>query len=147
MSKALFFNMRAEEMASYYPADFSKKEASKVGAELTKKVFDDGNINPMDYVANLVRLEAVISAAMVEARNKIKDVEKCTVMGVEFVPVNGGETLNYKEDPIYSQMESELKARVELLKLAQKQEVIDLYGNVVPKVSTTPRKSSITIKF
>jgi len=33
------------------------------------------------------------------------------------------------------------------LKLAQKQEVLDMYGNEVPKVSVSPRKSSITIKF
>jgi len=55
--------------------------------------------------------------------------------------------LNYSDDPIYQQLKADLDARAELLKLAQKQDLIDAYGNDVPKVSTTPRKSSITIKF
>jgi len=45
------------------------------------------------------------------------------------------------------QAKAKLEARVELLKLAQKQTIIDAYGNDVPKVGTTPRKSSITVKF
>jgi len=147
MSKQLFELMQAEQLASLYPVDFTKKEAIKTGAELTKKAFEEGNVDKLHFVANLARLEAVISSAMAEARNGIIDIEKSIALGVEFVPTNGGETLNYKDDPIYSHLESELKARAELLKLAQKQDVIDLYGNDVPKVSTTPRKSSVTIKF
>ena len=86
---------------------------------------------------------------MTEFRSKIKDVEKQTVQGVEFNPVNGGETLNLKDDGIWSDIKRELSEREELLKLAYKSkgEIYDEGGVLVPKVSSTPRASSITIKF
>jgi hypothetical protein len=72
-----------------------------------------------------------------------------TCYGVEFTPVNGGETINYSDDPIYQNLKADLKEREELLKLAlkQTQTIFDAYGNEVPQVSITPRKSSITLKF
>jgi hypothetical protein len=73
--------------------------------------------------------------------------EKLKYYGVEFTPTNGGDTINYSEDPIYCELKADLDARVELLKLAQKQTIIDAYGNEVPKVGTTPRKNSISLKF
>ena len=67
--------------------------------------------------------------------------------GVKGTYRSGGETINYSEDEIYNQLKADLDARVELLKLAQKQDVFDAYGNEVPKVGTTPRKSSLAITF
>jgi hypothetical protein len=113
---------------------------------LVTDLLDNGNVDKMEFIANLARLSEVVGTAMTEARKHIAE-EKQTVMGVEFTPVNGGNTLNYSEDPIYQQLKNDLDARAELLKLAQKQDLIDAYGNDVPRVSTTPRKSSITIKF
>jgi hypothetical protein len=149
MSKQLCEMMQAEKLASLYPVDFTKKEAVKSGIELTKKVFEDGNVDKLHFVANLARLEAVISAAMAEARNGIIDIEKSSALGVEFVPVNGGETLNYKDDPIWADIKRELTEREELLKLAYKSqnEIYDSEGVEVTKVSSSPRKSSVTIKF
>lgn len=149
MSKQLFELMQAEQLASLYPVDFTKKEAVKTGAELTKKAFEEGNVDKLHFVANLARLEAVISSAMAEARNGIIDIEKSIALGVEFVPTNGGETLNYKDDPIWSDIKRELTEREELLKVAykSKNEFYDSEGIEVPKVSSTPRKSSVTIKF
>ena len=149
MSKKLFEMMQAEQLASLYPTDFTKKEAVKTGSELTKKIFNEGNVDKLQYVANLARLEAFISSAMAEARNGIVDIEKTSVLGVEFNPVNGGETLNFKDDPIWSDIKQELSEREELLKLAfkAKKEFYDSEGVEVPKVSSTPRKSSITLKF
>ena len=146
MSKIQFYEMRAEEMALMYDATFTKKEAQKVGAKLVTDLLESGEVDKMQFTANLARLNEVISTAMTEVRKHIPE-EKQTVLGVEFTPVNGGSTINYAEDPIYSQLKADLDARAELLKLAQKQDVLDMYGNEVLKVSTTPRKSSITIKF
>lgn len=141
-----FLELRAQDFVTMYDANFTKKEAQKVGIKLVTDLLDNGNVDKMEFIANLARLNEVISTAMIEARKHINE-EKQTVMGVEFTPVNGGNTLNYSEDPIYQQLKADLDARTELLKLAQKQNVIDMYGNYVPVVSTTPRKSSITIKF
>jgi len=141
-----FLELRAQDFVTMYDASFTKKEAQKVGLKLVTDLLDNGNVDKMEFIANLARLSEVVGTAMTEARKHITE-EKQTVMGVEFTPVNGGNTINYLEDPIYQQLKSDLDARAELLKLAQKQSVIDLYGNDVPLVSTTPRKSSVTIKF
>jgi hypothetical protein len=141
-----FLELRAQDFVTMYDASFTKKEAQKVGLKLVTDLLDNGNVDKMEFIANLARLSEVVTTAMAEARKHITE-EKQTVMGVEFTPVNGGNTINYSEDPIYQQLKADLDARAELLKLAQKQIVIDMYGNDVPLVSTTPRKSSITIKF
>lgn len=151
-TKGLFEIMQLESVANmelFYEPTFTKKEAIKQGTELTKKVFDDGNIDPLVFGSNMARLNEVINAAVTEFRNKIIDIEKCTVNGVEFNPVNGGETLNFEDDEVYFTLKSDLKSREEMLKLAykSKDEFFDAYGNPVPKVSSKPRKSSITIKF
>ena len=149
MSRQLFEIMRTEEMATLYDSTFTKKEASVTGANLTKAVLEAGEVDKMHFGANLARLNEVISSALSTFRDSIIDTEKVTALGVEFNPVNGGETLNYKDDEIYLTMFNDLKEREELLKLAYKakNEYYDQYGNIIPKVSSTPRKSSITIKF
>lgn len=147
MSKQLFEIMRAEEMATLYDSTFTKKEATATGVNLVKAVLEAGEVDKMHFGANLARLNEVISSALSTFRESIIDTEKVTALGVEFSPVNGGNTINYSEDEVYQVLKNDLDSRVELLKLAQKQEVLDLFGNTVPKVSTTPRKSSITIKF
>ena len=147
MSKQLFEMMRAEEMATLYDSTFTKKDAIKTGEKLVKNVLESGEVDKMNFGANLVRLNEVISAAVLTFRESIIDIEKTVALGVEFNPVNGGNTINYSDDEIWSTIKADLDARTEQLKLAQKQPTFDAYGNEVPKVSTTPRKSSITIKF
>jgi len=145
-SSETFLELRAQDFVTMYDASFTKKEAQKVGIKLVTDLLENGNVDKMEFIANLARLNEVIATAMTEARKHITE-EKQTVMGVEFTPVNGGNTVNYLEDPIYQELKADLDHRAELLKLAQKSTVIDAYGNDVPKVGTTPRKSSITIKF
>jgi hypothetical protein len=149
MSKQLFEMMRLQEVSSLYPTDFTKKEAQQTGKDLVNQVLELGNVSTLDFGANLVRLSEVIGSAMAELRIKIKDIEKQTVQGVEFNPVNGGETLNFKDDEIWSDIKRELSEREEVLKVAYKSkgEIYDEGGVLVPKVSSTPRASSITIKF
>ena len=142
----MFMELRAEQMASLYDSTFTKKEAQKTGIKLVTDLLESGEVDKMQFTANLARLNEVISSAMSEVRKHIPE-EKQSVLGVEFTPVNGGNTINYSDDPIYAQLKADLDARAELLKLAQKQTMFDAYGEEVPKVSTTPRKSSITIKF
>ncbi len=62
---------------------------------------------------------------------------------------SGGDTTNFKECEIWSDIFKDLKEREELLKLALKsdKEIYDESGVLVPKVSTTPRKSSLAISF
>jgi len=147
MSKLQFFEMRAEQMTALYDSTFTKKDAIKTGEAIIDNALESGDVDIMQLGANLARLEQVVSAAMSKFRSHIIDKEKQLVLGVEFSPVNGGNTINYSDDEIWSTIKSDLDARTEQLKMAQKQDTFDAYGNQVPKVSKTPRKSSITIKF
>lgn len=146
MGKLQFFEMRAEQMATMYDASFTKKEAIATGKRMVDNLLESGEVDKMQFTSNLARLFEVVNSAMTEIRKHLPE-EKQTINGVEFTPVNGGNTINYSDDPIYNSLKKDLDDRVELLKLSQKQDIIDAYGNDVPKVSTTPRKSSITIKF
>lgn len=134
-------------MTALYDSTFTKKDAIKTGESLIDNALESGEVDIMQLGANLVRLEKVVSSAMSKFRSHIIDNEKSIVLGVEFNPVNGGNTVNYAEDEIYCELKRCLDQRTEQLKMAQKQDTFDAYGNQVPKVSTTPRKSSITIKF
>lgn len=146
-SKELFLQMRSEELVSMYDSSFTKKEAVETGKTLVKTALDDGNVGKHELMATLSRLKAVVDSAESELRSNLPH-EKASINGVDFNPVDGGNTINYSEDPVYAKMDRDLKDRQELLKLAQKQElVLDAGGNEVPRVGTTPRKSSITIKF
>jgi len=147
MSKLQFFEMRAEQMTALYDSTFTKKDAIKTGENLIDSILESGDIDKMELGANLVRLQQVISSAVDKFRSHIIDTEKVTVLGVEFTPTNGGNTINYSDDEIWQTLKKDLDDRTELLKLAQKQPAFDAYGNEVLKVSTTPRKSSVTIKF
>lgn len=147
MSKLQFFEMRAEQMTALYDSTFTKKDAIKTGEALIDNVLESGEVDIMQVGANLARLKQVIDTAVDKFRNHIIDTEKVTVLGVEFSPVNGGNTINYADDEIWTELKRCLDERTEQLKMAQKQPTFDAYGNEVPKVSTTPRKSSITIKF
>jgi len=138
--------MRADEIVQMYDSTFTKKEAIKTGTDLALNVFESGEVSPAEVLANLSRLKWVIDAAETTMRSKLEIYDKQIILGLEFNYVNGGNTINYADDEVYATIKADLDARAELLKLAQKQEILDLYGNLVPKVSTTPRKSSITIK-
>lgn len=147
MSKLQFFEMREAEIATMYDSTFSKKDAIKTGKRMVDNLLENGEVEPLKVWANICRLKEVVNSADSEFRSKIDMHEKQWCYGVEFRSVNGGNTVNYSEDEIYQQLKADLDARVEQLKLAQKQETFDAYGNQVPKVSTSPRKSSVTIKF
>ena len=147
MSKELFEIMRANELATMYDHSFTKKEAIATGKKLVESLFESGEVEPMEVWANIARLKEVINSADAEFRLKTEIFEKQNYLGVEFNYVNGGNTINYDDDEIYKTLKQDLKDREELLKLAQKQPAFDAYGNEVLKVSTKPRKSSVTLKF
>jgi hypothetical protein len=147
MSKDLYFQFKAEQIETMYAPTFTKKEAVLTGKRMVDDLLEKGEVDPLQVWTNICRLKEVVNSADAAFRDKIDIFEKTDKNGVEFNYTNGGATVNYSEDEIYNQLKADLEARVELLKLAQKQTIIDAYGNDVPKVGTTPRKSSITVKF
>ena len=146
-SPEMFLEMRANEIVQMYDSTFTKKEAIKTGVALAENVFDSGEVSPEEVMANLSRLKWVIDSAETTMRNKLEIYDKRTILGLEFNYVQGGNTPNYADDEIYNELKKDLDNRVELLKLAIKRnEEFTVDGVYVPLVSTTPRKSNITIK-
>ncbi|MFA5243681.1 MAG: hypothetical protein WC380_00135 [Pedobacter sp.] len=149
MSKELFFNMRAEEMATMYDHSFTKKDAETTGLNLVKQIFENGEVEPIKVMSNIVRLKAVIDSAEKSFRERLSLQNADSWNGVTFTPKNGSEKLNLSEDPVYAELEAKLKERGELVKLATKSKdtIFDSDGCEVPKVSSTFNKASITITF
>jgi hypothetical protein len=147
-SSEMFLEMRANEIVQMYDSTFTKKEAIKTGVELAENVFESGEVSPEEVMANLSRLKWVIDSAESTIRNKLEIYDKRTVLGLEFNYVQGGNTANYSDDEVWQDLKSQLSHRESLLKVAlnSKIDFYDEQGVQVPKVSTTPRKSSITIK-
>ena len=148
MSKDLFLEMRHKDVAHLYPSNFTKKEAIKIGVEFVAKLQESGEFDKLQIFTNIVRLKEVVNSIDSEFR-KIINFEKQSLNGVDFTLTNGGNTNNYCDDPIWSDINKELKEREELLKIALKsnKEIYDETGVEVPKISTTPRKDSVTVKF
>lgn len=144
MSKQLFELMREQES---FPVNFGKRDYISRGKEIVNSVLENGEIDKIEFWTKVAKIKETINAMDSQLRESVFLTEKINSNGVEFNPTNGGVSINYEEDPIYCELKKDLKEREELLKLAQKTIIFDAYGNEVPKVGTTPRKSSITIKF
>jgi len=145
MSKDLFQLMREQEVQTqnFIP---NKKEVQFSAKKFITEILEAGETDKYELLAQAKRmLEAldVINAELV----KVLPQENFEAFGMKGTFRSGGDTINYSDDAIYTQLKADLDARAELLKLALKQDVIDAYGNEVPRVSTTPRKSSLAISF
>jgi hypothetical protein len=148
MSKNQFLELREQEVANLYPATFTKKEAIKTGQNLAQNIIDGGNVSKHTALANLVRLNDVISNAVGVLKDAVKDI-KVNEMGIEFNPTNGRQIIQYSEDPIYAEIQKQLKDREELLKVALKTDspFYDSEGIEVPKVSVKYASDSLTVKY
>jgi adenylosuccinate synthase len=147
MSKDLFQLMRQQEIdtQNFLP---NKLEIQLSAKTFIKEVLDAGEIDKIELLAQAKRMgEAldVINAELI----KVIPQENFEAFGLKGTFRSGGETINYKDCEVWSDINRELKEREDLLKLALKSqnEIYDAAGVQVPKVSTTPRKSSLAISF
>jgi len=144
-SKNLLMLMNQQEVESnnFF---LTKKEIQTSSKKFITELLDDGNVNKFELLAQAKRLQEALDVVNTELL-KVIPQENFEEFGLKGTFRSGGDTINYTEDEIYCEFKRCLDERTDLLKLAQKQEVADLYGNIVPKVSTTPRKSSLAISF
>ena len=147
MSKDLFQLMREQEIqtSNFLP---NKKEIQFSAQTFIKEVLDAGEIDKIELLAQAKRMgEAleVINAELI----KVLPQENFEGYGLKGTFRSGGDTINYKDCEVWNDINRELKEREDLLKLALKShnEIYDAAGVQVPKVSTTPRKSSLAISF
>jgi hypothetical protein len=144
-SKHLFELMTQQEIATnnYLP---NKKEIELSSKSFAKNLIDSGEIDKLEAFAQAERLTTAISNVRDELKASLPR-EKQIAYGIEINPVNGRQMIQFSDDPIWQQLNADLKAREELLKLALKQDVIDAYGENVPKVSVKYASDSLNIKY
>ncbi len=146
-SNELFLEIREDEMAQIYRADFTKKHAQAKGVELANKILEEGLIGKEDAFVNLTRLCEVLNTAKDTLKESLP-TEKFTHLGVDIAPMNGRKIIQYQEDPIWCEISNQLKKREELLKVAlNSNEPIFTEEGEVPKVSVSYAKDSLTVKF
>lgn len=147
MSKDLFMMMREQEVVTnnFLP---TKKELQKSSKEFAKNIVDSGEHNLQEIYATALRLKESLTAIESELKNALGE-ESFEAFGLKASFRNGGDTVNYSDDEMISDLENQIKERKELLKTALKstKEIYDDNGVLVPKVTTTPRKSSLSISF
>jgi hypothetical protein len=145
MSKDLFLMMREQEVqtSNFLP---NKKEIQFSAKKFISEVLEAGDTDKFELLAQAKRMLEALDVITAELL-KVIPLENFEAYGLKGTYRSGGDTINYSDDAIYQQLKADLDARAELLKLALKQDVIDIYGNDVPKVSTTPRKSSLAISY
>ncbi len=147
MSKDLFMLMREQEIqtSNFLP---TKKEIQLNTKKFINKILDAGEVDKYELIAQAKRMQEALDTITDELL-KVMPLENFEAYGLKGTFRNGGDTINYKECEIWSDIAKELKEREELLKLALKseKEIYDEAGILVPKVSTTPRKSSLSISF
>jgi len=147
MSKDLFQLMRDQEIqtSNFLP---NKKEIQFSAKNFITELLDAGETDKYELLAQAKRMGEALEVINAELL-KVLPQENFEAFGLKGTFRSGGETINFKECEIWSDISKELKEREELLKLALKsdKEIYDEAGVLVPKVSTTPRKSSLAIAF
>lgn len=124
----------------------NKKEIHFSANEFVKKTLEAGEVDKVELFVQSLRLSEALEVIKDKLKNSLPQ-ENFEAFGVKGTYRSGGDSINYSEDEIYATIKKDLDARTEHLKMAQKQETFDAYGNQVPKVSTTPRKASLAISF
>jgi len=128
-------------------------EKTTQGINAVVEAVENGVVNPLDAFASFNKLEKLFKEAKVKIDELARDeAEKYTAKtftfgNVEFTRKDGAKKLNYSEDLLYSNLQAQLKAREELLKVAQKSTIYDDEGVEVPKVSISYNKDSLMVKF
>lgn len=126
----------------------TKKELVKSSQELVKSIVDSGEHNLKEVYAQSLRLKE----SLVEIEKGLKTAigqENFEEFGLKATYRSGGDTVNFKEDDVISDLENKIAARKILIKAALSNEdtIFDSDGVEVPRVSTTPRKSSLSVSF
>ena len=126
----------------------TKKEIQLSAKSFVSNLLDAGQTDKMELYAQALRINEALQVVTDELKNSIPQ-ENFEAFGIKGTYRSGGESLNYKEDYVYAELEAKLKERAELIKVATKSKdtIYDSEGVEVTKVSSTQRKSSLAISF
>jgi hypothetical protein len=147
MSKNFFLQMREAEIMTdnFLP---TKKEIKLNAEKFASDLIDAGEINLTETFAQALRLNEALTVITAKLKEAMPE-ENFEAFGLKGTFKSGGDTINYKDDEYWSNLKKQLTQREALLKLALNSDtmIFDEDGVEVPKVSTTPRKSSLTINY
>ncbi len=151
-TKEMALQLRAETFEKLnFAQDFSKKEAKEQGKKIAKDILDNGNANPVEVMATLVRLSEVINTLQSEVKAKLELPEEIKLNGVHFKTRQGYAIYDYSKDGMISHYETLLKQRKELIKQASKAGEAVTDPNTGEEIEPVPVKSytkdSIVITF
>jgi hypothetical protein len=137
--------MREEEVqtSNFLP---TKKEIQSSSIKFITEILEAGETDKFELLAQAKRMIEALDVINTELL-KVIPQENFEAYGLKGTFRSGGDTINYSDDEVYATIKKDLDARTEQLKMALKQDTFDAYGNQVPRVSTTPRKSSVSITF
>jgi hypothetical protein len=134
----------------------SKQSLGEWSTEMVKLI-EDGELNPLEAHAKAKAIVAALTDVIKRTEDLAQDeaakygAKTFDAFGASVTLKDGAVTPNYSEDAVYVEIQSKLKAREEILKLAFKSKDVEITdtttGEVVPKVSPKYAKSSISIQF
>ena len=126
----------------------NKKEVEFSAKKFASPLIEAGEIDKYEAFTQAVRMSNALEIIKDEIKNHLPK-EKHVAFGVTIEPRNGGETLNYNEDWLYSELQEKLKQRAELIKVATNSDapIFDENGIEVTKVSKKIMKDSLVVKY
>lgn len=145
MSKQLFELMQMQTIAEAYP---TKKQIQNQATNFVTDLIENGEQDKLEMFCQAVRINDALSI-VTDTLKKSLPHEKMQAFGVEVNPVTGRQMIQFADDPIYAELQKQLKDREELLKVALKTDIpfYDSEGIEVPKVSIKYASDSLTIKY
>lgn len=143
MSKQLFQLMQEQQIAEAFP---TKKQIVLSSEQFANDLIQNGEHDKLEMFSQVVRIKEAVNTIHDAIKESLPN-EKNEAYGITLTPINGRSMIQFSEDEIWVQLNADLKEREELLKLAQRMDVFDAYGNDVPKVSVKYSADSLTIKY
>jgi hypothetical protein len=132
----IYHNAQWEQMEARL--GMSKNEIQLEAQHQLEQVWEQGEIDEWKLLAITARNKAFWETFEKSAREKVNGVpeKNYKAFGCEFSTMNTGDRKDYSSDPIYADLERQLKERKDLLDLAFKstQPIYDQHGAEVPKV-------------
>ena len=132
----IYHNAQWEQMEARL--GMSKNEIQLEAQHQLEQVWEQGEIDEWKLLAITARNKAFWETFEKSAREKVNGVpeKNYKAFGCEFSTMNTGDRKDYSSDPIYADLERQLKERKDLLDLAFKstKPMYDEHGAEVPKV-------------
>jgi hypothetical protein len=138
MKQEEIYHITSEQGFAALLPELNKREIEAYSIAKANDLFEQGEFDEFQVLAVAERHKVATETFCKEVRQRIKELpeKNYKAYGCEFSTMNTGDRKDYSSDPIYADLEKQLKQRKELLDLAFKstQPIYDEHGAEVPKV-------------